>query len=378
MELARSCINSQLDDKMRAVDGGAKRNIAMRLTKHNKRQLGERKTMLIMPRGRWSAGKVVLGLALLFGTFVPRADAAGYPDRPIRVIVPFAPGGASDLAIRLLQPGLEKELGQQLVIENKTGAAGNVGMEWAARSAADGYTLFFGNVGTISINPSFYPKLHLRPDHEFEPVSLVSETPGIIVARPDFPANTLKEMVAYGKAHPNKINYAAAGISTLNTLAMEQFEHVAGIKMVQVPYKGGAGPALVDLMGGHVDVMCVTFSSAAPYVKAGKLKGLAVTTSKRLESMKDIPTVTEMGFPESVSSSWQGLFARAGTPRPIIDKLHAAVVHALADPKVREHMITAGLLPSPSKSPDEFKSYLTAESAKWSKVVAEIGVNKTH
>ena len=180
-------------------------------------------------------------------------------------------------------------------------------------------------------------------------------------------------MAAYVKAHPGKVNYAAAGISTLNTMEMMQFEKLAGLKMTQVPYKGGAGPAIVDLMGGHVDLMCVTYSSAAPYVQAGKLKAFAATTEKRLDSMPDVPTVAELGFAESISSSWQGLFAVAGTPQPIIDKLHAAVVRSLAYPKVRQHMIAAGMLPNPSASPEEFKAYIAAETMKWSKIVQEVG-----
>jgi tripartite-type tricarboxylate transporter receptor subunit TctC len=314
-------------------------------------------------------------LFLLTGFAATRPAAADdYPSRPIHIVVPFAPGGASDLAIRLLQPGLEKALGQTLVIDNKSGAAGNIGMEVAAHAAPDGYTLFFGNVGTIAINPNFYPDLKVKPAHDFEAISMVSETPGIFITRPDFPSNSLKEMVTYVKARPGKVNYAAAGISTLNTLEMEQFEHVAGLKMIQVPYKGGAGPAVVDLMGGHVDVMCVTYSSALPFVKAGKLKGLAVTTKERLPDLPEVPTVVELGYPDSVSSSWQGLFAVAGTPQPIVTKLHDAVVKALADTTVRAHMTTAGMLPSPSNSPDEFKTYIAAESAKWAKVVKDIGV----
>lgn len=324
-----------------------------------------------------AAARVRACIALLFmlTSFAATRPAAAddYPSRPIHIIVPFAPGGASDLAIRLLQPGLEKVLGQQLVVENKSGAAGNIGMEIAAHAAADGYTLFFGNVGTIAINPNFYPELKVKPAHDFAPVSMVSETPGIFITRPDFPPNSLKEMVSYVKARPGKVNYAAAGISTLNTLEMEQFEHVAGLKMIQVPYKGGAGPAVVDLMGGHVDVMCVTYSSALPFVKAGKLKGLAVTTKDRLSELPDVPTVVELGYPGSVSTSWQGLFAVAGTPQPIVARLHDAVVKALADPTVRAHMATAGMLPSPSKSPEEFKAYITAETAKWDQVVKEIG-----
>lgn len=301
------------------------------------------------------------------------ALAEDYPSRPVQVIVPFAPGGATDIAVRLLQPGLEQALGQSLVIENKSGAAGNIGMELAARAAPDGYTLFFGNIGTIAINPQFYPNLKVKPERDFVPISRVSDTPGIFIARPDFPANSLKEMAAYVKAHPGKVNYAAAGISTLNTLEMMQFEKLAGLKMTQVPYKGGAGPAIVDLMGGHVDVMCVTYSAASAYVQAGKLKAYAITTEKRLDSLPGVPTVAELGYPESVSSSWQGLFAIAGTPKPIVEKLHAAVVRALADAKVREHMIAAGMLPNPSASPDEFKAYIASETTKWGKIVQEVG-----
>ena len=310
-------------------------------------------------------------LALLLAPALASAD--DYPSRLIQIIVPFAPGGATDIAARLLQPGLEQALGQSLVIENKSGAAGNIGMELAARAAPDGYTLFFGNIGTVAINPQFYPDLKVKPERDFVPISRVSDTPGIFIARPGFPANSLREMASYVKAHPGKVSYAAAGISTLNTLEMMQFEKLAGLNMTQVPYKGGAGPAIVDLMGGHVDLMCVTFSSASAYVQAGKLKAFAVTTEKRLDSMPDVPTVAELGYPESVSSSWQGLFAVAGTPQPIVAKLHAAIVRALADQKVREHMIAAGMLPNPSASPEEFKAYIAAETTKWGRVVRDVG-----
>jgi len=310
-------------------------------------------------------------LALLLAPALASAD--DYPSRLIQIIVPFAPGGATDIAARLLQPGLEQALGQSLVIENKSGAAGNIGMELAARAAPDGYTLFFGNIGTVAINPQFYPDLKVKPERDFVPISRVSDTPGIFIARPGFPANSLREMASYVKAHPGKVSYAAAGISTLNTLEMMQFEKLAGLNMTQVPYKGGAGPAIVDLMGGHVDLMCVTFSSASAYVQAGKLKAFAVTTEKRLDSMPDVPTVAELGYPESVSSSWQGLFAVAGTPQPIVAKLYAAIVRALADQKVREHMIAAGMLPNPSASPEEFKAYIATETAKWGRVARDVG-----
>ena len=317
---------------------------------------------------------LLLCLMALFAVATTAAaeDAAKYPSKPIRVVVPFAPGGASDFAIRLIQPGLQQALGQQLVIDNRTGAAGNIGMEVAARAAPDGYTLFFGNIGTISINPHFFPEMTVAPLRDFLPVSIAAETPGILVASTKFPANSLKDMIAYAKAHPGKINYAAAGISTLNTLAMEQFRQRLGLEMTQVPYKGGAGPAVIDLLAGNVDVMFVTLSSAAQFVKSGQLKGFAVTTRERVASLPEVPTVLELGYPEDVSSSWQGLFAVAGTPQPIVAKLHAAVVKAMADPDVQKHMIASSMLPTSSPTPENFKEFLTAESATWKRVVEQI------
>jgi tripartite-type tricarboxylate transporter receptor subunit TctC len=317
---------------------------------------------------------IVLGLWILFGVAAAQAadDTAAYPQRPIHVIVPFAPGGASDFAIRMLEPGLSQQLGQPVVIDNRPGAAGNIAMELAARAAPDGYNLFLGNVGTVSINPHFYPELKVVPERDFLPVSIVAETPGILVASPKFPPNSLKDMIAYVKARPGKINYAAAGISTLNTLEMEQFRRAAGLEMTQVPYKGGAGPAIVDLIGGTVDVMFVTISSAAEQVKAGQLKAFAVSTRERMALLPEVPSILELGYPDSVSSSWQGLFAPAGTPQPIITKLHAAVARAMADPKIQSLMTKAGMLPTWSKSPEDFKTYLASESARWARVVAEV------
>ena len=318
---------------------------------------------------------LILGLLVLLAAGGLHAEDVRYPNKPIHIIVPFAPGGASDFAIRLIQPGLAQALGQPLVIDNRTGAAGNVGMEVAARAAPDGYTLFFGNIGTISINPHFFPELAVKPERDFIPISIAAETPGILIASNKFAANSLHEMVAYAKANPGKVNYAAAGVSTLNTLAMEQFRHRLGLQMTQVPYKGGAGPAVLDLMAGNVDVMFVTLSSAAQFVKAGKLKAFAVTTPERVDALPEVPTMLELGYPEDVSSSWQGLFAVAGTPAPIIAKLHAAVLKAMADADVRRHMVDASMLPTASATPEEFKRFLAAESAKWKRVVDAIKTN---
>jgi tripartite-type tricarboxylate transporter receptor subunit TctC len=310
--------------------------------------------------------------SLVFGSAARAEDPANYPTKPIHIIVPFAPGGASDFAIRLIQPGLQAALGENLVIDNRTGAAGNVGMEAAARAEPDGYTLFLGNIGTIAINPHFFPDMKVAPLRDFIPISLAAETPGIVVASTKFAPNSLKDMIAYAKANPGKINYAAAGVSTLNTLAMEQFRQRLGLSMTQVPYKGGAGPAIIDLIAGNVDVMFVTLSSAAQFVKTGKLKAYAVTTAERVPSLPNVPSVVELGFPEDVSGSWQGLFAVKGTPAPIVAKLHAAVVKAMADAGVREHMIAASMTPSSSPTPEDFGKFVAAESAKWEAVVATI------
>jgi len=323
----------------------------------------------MMPAGRWLRGGV-LALAALAATPSSRAD--DYPSRPIHVIVPFAPGGATDFAIRLIQQNLAQALGQPIVIDNRGGAAGTVGTELAAQAAPDGYTLLFGNVGTISINPYFFPEMKVKPERDFAPISLVSETPGIVIASKKFPPDSLKEMVAYAKAHPGKINYAASGISTLNTLAMEEFRHAAGLEMTQIPYKGGAGPAILDLIAGNVDVMLVTLSAAAAHVKAGQLKALAITTQQRAPLLPDVPTFAESGYPEEVSSSWQGLFAVNGTPQPIVDRLHAAIVKANADPNVRKLMSEAGTLAVASDSPQSFKNYLAADRKKWAAVVERV------
>jgi tripartite-type tricarboxylate transporter receptor subunit TctC len=313
---------------------------------------------------------LLLCLPLVFVSTPLRAD--DYPTRPIHVIVPFAPGGATDVAMRLLQPALARTLGQTLVIDNRGGASGSVGMELAAHAQPDGYTLFFGNVGTVSIDPNFFPQLTVKPERDFIPLSLAGETPGILVASPKFPPNTLKEMVAYAKAHPGKINYGVAGISTLNSLAMEQFRRSAGLEMTQVPYKGGAGPGLLDLIAGNIDMMLVTLSAASSHVKSGQLKALAITTRERNPLFPDVPSLAEQGYPEAVSSSWQGLFAIAGTPAPIVAKLHAAVLKAMEDPGTRKLMTDAGILTTTSASPEDFKKFLAGEASKWKGVVEQV------
>jgi tripartite-type tricarboxylate transporter receptor subunit TctC len=318
-------------------------------------------------------GALIAAAVMASATDLLAQSASSYPNQPIRMIVPFAPGGASDFAARLIQPGMSQFLGQQVVVENRAGAAGNVGMDIAARGAPDGYTIYLGNVGTVSVNPSLYEDLTVKPDRDFIPVSIVADTPGILITNSKFPPNSVKELVEYVKARQGKINFASPGSGSLNRLEMEVFRRDAGLDMTHVPYKGGAGPAVADVIGGHVELMFTTISSAIQHVKDGRLKALAVTTKERVPSLPNVPTLLEVGYPNSVSSSWQGVLVPAGTPRPIVEKIHAAVVHAMSDAKVRERFLEAGVIPVTSKSPEEFKAYITAETKKWSEVIKSTG-----
>ena len=276
-------------------------------------------------------------LALMLALLPPLAfGQASYPNRPIRMIVPFAPGGASDFVARILSPKLSELLGQQIVVDNRPGASGNIGMELAAKAPADGYTIYLGNIGTIAINPAIFANLALNPTKDFIPISLVADVPSILVANPSVPANSVAEFVALAKSKPGELNFGSPGSSTLNRLEMEHFMKLANLKIVHIPYKGGAGPAVIGLLGGETQVMFVTLSSAISFIQAGKLKALGISTAKRIDALPQVPTMAEAGYPEMVSSSWQGVFVPAGTPRPIVDKLHAALLATLDSPDFKD------------------------------------------
>ena len=310
-------------------------------------------------------------LFLLLGGAASAEDVDNYPTRPVKMIVPFAPGGASDFVARMIQPGVSQILGQQIVVDNRPGAAGIIGTEAAAGAAPDGYTTFLGNIGTISINPRVYANMRVKPERDLAPVSMCADTPSILITRQDFPANTVAELIAYVKANQGKVNFASPGSSTLNRLEMEVFRKDAGLDMVHVPYKGGAGPAVTDVLGGHVDLMFTTLSSAMGFVKENKVKALAVTTRERMVDLPDIPTMYELGWKNLVTSSWQGVLVPTGTPRPIVDKLHAAIVKVLAEPEIQARMRMGGVIAVGSRSPEDFKTYMDVETAKWTKVIEE-------
>jgi tripartite-type tricarboxylate transporter receptor subunit TctC len=308
---------------------------------------------------------------LLFSTLA--FGQANYPNRPVKMIVPFAPGGASDFVARIISPKLGDLLGQTIVIENRPGASGNIGMETAAKAPADGYTIYLGNIGTIAINPAVFQNLSVNPQKDFTAISLIAGVPSILIANPTVPANTVAELVALAKSKPGELNFASPGSSTLNRLEMERFMKFADLKIVHIPYKGGAGPAVTGMLGGETQVMFVTLSSAISFVQAGKLKPLGISTTKRIDALPQVPTMIEAGYPDMVSSSWQGVFVPAGTPRPIVDKIHAALLATMVAPEVKQRFAGGGVDVMTSKTPEDFATFVAAETARWGKVAKESG-----
>ena len=312
-------------------------------------------------------------LCLLVALVVPTIAWGQYPNKPIRMIVPFAPGGASDFVGRILQPRLTELLGQQIVVDNRAGASGNIGMDAAAKSAPDGYTIYLGNVGTVALNPAVFPKLTVTPTKDFVAITQVVDVPGVLVVNPELQAKTVKEIVAIAKAYPGKLNYASPGAGSQNRLEMEVFRKVAGnLDMVHVPYKGGAGPAVTGLVGGETHLMFVTASSAMNHVKSGRIRLIAVTSAKRLEAFPDAPTMAESGFPELTSGSWQGIFVPTGTPKEVVDKLYGAIMETMKTAEVRQRLSNGGVEVVTS-APGEFAQFVVKETERWGKAVKEAG-----
>jgi len=314
----------------------------------------------------------LLGAALAIptiGALAPMvAHAQGaYPDKTITFIVPFAPGGGTDIAARILAQRLGVKLGQSVVVDNRTGAGGLVGAEAVAKARPDGYTLLIGNVGTQSINQSLYPKMPYDADKAFAPISLFAELPFALVINPLIPAKTPKELIALAKAEPDKYTYASSGNGGSPHLTAEIFQEATGIKLTHVPYKGG-GPAMADLMAGHVNMLFASILETSGYVKAGKLRALAVTSPQRSPGMPDVPTLAELGVPNAESGSWVALLAPAGTPQPVIDKLSAAVKEVVAIPDVAEKLIAQGATPRGS-TPAELQKVIDADKARYAKVI---------
>jgi tripartite-type tricarboxylate transporter receptor subunit TctC len=319
------------------------------------------------------ASLAVLGGAPLLARPV-LAQEEPFPSRPLRMIIPFGPGGANDIVARILQPVLQQQLGRPVVVENRPGATGNIGLEATARAAPDGYTMALSNAGAIAVNPAVFPGLTWQPLRDFASVTLVVETPNIIVVHPSLPVRTIAEFLDHVRARPGALNYGSAGSASQNRLEMEVFAKGEGLQVVNVPYRGGAGPAMNDLIAGHLQIMFTTVPTAFGAVQSGRARALAVTTAQRFPGLPEVPTLRELGFPRYVSSSWQGLHVPAGTPQPVIQRLFEAFTATLKDEGIARRLLEAGAVPAPSESPAAFHAFLTSEVARWRGVVQDIGV----
>jgi len=311
-----------------------------------------------------------LFLATLAGTLP--ACAQEYPRKAIRLIVPFAPGGGNDTVARAIAHSAGASLGQPMVIDNRAGAGGMLGAQLAAKSPSDGYTLFLGGVGSHAVNPNLHAKLPYDPVKDFAPITLIASAPSVLVVHPSLPARTLAEFTALAKASPGRINYASNGNGSSAQLAAVLYESMAGVQMVHVPYKGLA-PALGDLLGGEVQAMFSSVVAIVPSIKAGRLRALAVTGRRRAALLPEVPTLDEAGVPGYEAGSWYGILAPAGTPQAIVAKLHEAIVHALAQPEVRERLVSEGAEVIGS-TPEAFAAHITAELARMGKLIRDAGI----
>ncbi len=301
---------------------------------------------------------------------------SGWPNKPVRIVVPFAPGGTTDILARVLAPELSKALGQSFVVENRAGAGGNIGAELVAKSPGDGYTLLMGTVGTHGINKALYDKLPYDPQKDFAPITLVAGVPNVMVMGTKraqaLGITSVADFVRYAKANPGRLNMASSGNGTSIHLAGELFKSRNGIFMTHIPYRG-SGPALADLLAGSVDVMFDNLPSAMPHIQAGSLKAFAVTSAVRSTALPDVPTVAEAGqLPGFEASSWFGLLAPAGTPPEVVNRLQQETTKALNLPAVKERLLTQGAIPG-GNTPAEFARLIDAETTKWAAVVKASG-----
>ena len=310
---------------------------------------------------------VPLALAVSFAAGVAHA----FPDKPLKVVHGFAPGGGADIFLRTILPKFSEALGQQIVVDYRTGAGGNLAMEAVAKAPPDGYTLLMGTPG-LAINPSLYAKLSFDPLRDFAPVSLIGSVPNVLIVTPSIPASSVQELIALAKAQPGRLNFASSGPGTSLHLAAELFKLSAGIDIVHIPYKGGA-QAQTDVMGGQAQLMFNVLPSALPQIKAGKLRALAVTGPTRSESLPDVPTMIEAGLPGYTAVTWNGILTTAGTPRDVVTKLNEALVSAMKSPGMKDQLAKIGQDPLWS-TPEEFAGFLREETEKWRKVIEATGL----
>jgi tripartite-type tricarboxylate transporter receptor subunit TctC len=313
---------------------------------------------------RWLGAVLAIGAACA-------ALAQNYPSKPVRLIVPFPPGGAVDFFARAVQTRLAETLGQPFLIENRAGAGGMIGTELVAKSPPDGYTLLVGNIAALAMNVGLYSKMPYDPVRDLTPIMRTVAVDYAMVVHPSLPAQSVAEFVAYAKAHPGKVSYGSAGSGSAPHLSMELFKARAGIDLVHIPFKGG-GPMVTDLLGGQIQIVIADQANLMPHVKAGKLRALAVGTLVRSAVYPDLPTIAESGYPGFEARAWQGIAGPAGLPPDVVRQLQSAIAKVMAMPDVRARLVEGGLDPIVS-TPEEFGEFIRAEIAKWSKVAKDVG-----
>jgi tripartite-type tricarboxylate transporter receptor subunit TctC len=316
--------------------------------------------------------RTVVALLLIAPVFtVQIAQAQSWPNKPIRLVVPFSAGGNTDIVARLFAQELSKTLGQSVIVDNKPGASGNIGADAVAKSPPDGYTLVMGTVGTHAINASLYKKMPYDTIKDFAPVTLLASVPNVLVVPPSLPVKSVKELVAYGKANPGKLSFASSGVGSSIHLSGEMFRTTTGIDMTHIAYKGSA-PAVTDLISGQVQLMFDNLPTSLQYVKTDKLRALAVTTAKRIQALPNVPTMIESGFPGFETGSWFGVFAPAATPKDIIARLDTELLRIVQTPEMHQKLVQSGAEPV-GKGSEEFAAYVRSELTKWAKVVKDSG-----
>lgn len=315
--------------------------------------------------------------AIVFAA-IPAAAQTSWPTKPVKIVVPFAPGGTTDILARAVAPELSKALGQPFIVENRAGAGGNIGADLVAKSAPDGYTVLMGTVGTHGINKSLYTRLAYDPQKDFAPITLVAGVPNVMVMNAEtaktLGINSVPDFIRYAKAHPGRLNMASSGNGTSIHLAGELFKSMTGIYMAHIPYTG-SGPAMMAMVSGNVDVMFDNLPSAMPQIKGGKLKAFAVTSAERSAALPDLPTIEQAGGPTLKgfdASSWFGLLAPAGTSPDIVKRMQEEVAKALSTPAIKEKLLAQGAIPS-GNTPQQFAAFINAEHEKWAKVVKASG-----
>lgn len=326
-------------------------------------------------RALLAAAVATLAAGPLLGAAAPAAAQEAYPTRPVRMVIPFPAGGSTDVVGRIAAARMSELLGQQVVVENKAGAGGNTGAASVARETADGYTLLLATISTHAINPALYPKMPYDPVKDFAPVSLLAVVPNVLVVHPSLEANNVQELIALLKANPGKYDYASSGIATPLHLSGELFKTMAGVDVVHVPYKG-AGPALNDVLGGQVKIMFDNLPSSIGHIRSGKLRALAITTKQRSPALPDLPTMAEAGLPGYETYTWNALFAPAGTPQTVVDKLAGVAAQAVNEPAVKERLADLSAV-AVGAGPDDLARHVEAELAKWAPIVKASGAKAT-